>query len=343
MNSYTPKQIAIITSLLIAGLVLVVLNLYHTILDSIDATFVWIICAVIIFGISYLIQSYFIRKYIESKINRIYKLIYNPTATNQHSNEPANLEEAEKDAENWVKHKEEESQHLNRLEQYRKEFLANVSHELRTPIFNIQGYLETLIDGGFDDGEISREYVYKAAKNTDRLSAIIDDLATISLIESGIMSLEFSKFNLHDLIIDVMESLEIKATAAEIVLKFDEKTNHGYMVESDLERIRQVLINLIFNSIKYGRTGGSSTISCYEVGNKILIEIADNGIGIEQEHLPRLFERFYRADTNRSREIGGTGLGLAIVKHILETHEQTINVRSTIGKGSTFSFTLNKA
>ncbi|NQY67585.1 MAG: sensor histidine kinase [Flavobacteriales bacterium] len=302
-----------------------------------------LVLSILLFSATYFFLAYLIRVYIKTKINVIYQSMYSTDFNDIQIDQFPNLEKTQDEVMNWVKDKNEEKEQLERLEKYRKEFLANVSHELKTPIFNIQGYLETLIDGRFEDKEINQEYVYKAAKNTERLSAIIEDLSTISMIESGQMSLNLTRFNLHDLISEVFETLEFKATAAEINLKFAPNTKSNYFVTADLEKIRQVVTNLIVNSVKYGKQNGTTTVHVIEIHDKILVEVSDNGMGISAEHLPRLFERFYRVDTNRSRNMGGTGLGLAIVKHIVETHDQSINVRSTLGTGSTFEFTLKKA
>lgn len=242
----------------------------------------------------------------------------------------------------WADDRKNEIERLKKLEVYRKEFLGNVSHELKTPIFNIQGYVLTLLDGGLEDETINRNYLQRAEKSVDRMITIIDDLEAISQLETGELILEPEKFDIVALAKDVLEAQEMKATAKGIILTMPEDLKPIYVI-ADRFRIRQVLVNLIVNSVKYGKEYGETKIRFYDVGENIMVEIADNGIGIEKEHLPRLFERFYRVDKSRSREMGGTGLGLAIVKHIIEAHNQTINVMSTAGAGTVFTFMLRKA
>lgn len=242
----------------------------------------------------------------------------------------------------WADDRKDEIERLHKLEVYRKEFLGNVSHELKTPIFNIQGYVLTLLDGGLEDPSINRNYLERAEKSVDRMITIIDDLEAISQLETGELQIEPERFDIIALAKDVADAQEMKATAKGIILTLPEDQKPMF-VFADRFRIRQVIVNLIVNSVKYGKEYGETKIRFYDVGENVMVEIADNGIGIAKEHLPRLFERFYRVDKSRSREQGGTGLGLAIVKHIIEAHNQTINVMSTEGAGTVFSFTLKKA
>jgi two-component system, OmpR family, phosphate regulon sensor histidine kinase PhoR len=241
----------------------------------------------------------------------------------------------------WADDRKNEIERLSKLEVYRKEFLGNVSHELKTPIFNIQGYVLTLLDGGLEDQNINREYLQRAEKSIDRMITIVDDLEAISQLETGELQLEFERFDIVALAADVIDAQEMKATAKGIILTMQDESRPLY-VYADRFRIRQVIVNLIVNSVKYGKEYGETKMRFYDVGENVMIEISDNGIGISKEHLPRLFERFYRVDKSRSREMGGTGLGLAIVKHIIEGHNQTINVMSTEGAGTVFSFSLKK-
>src|SRR5690606_30930641 len=224
-----------------------------------------------------------------------------------------------------------------------REFLNNVSHEFKTPLFAISGYLEAIQDGMMvEDPALAENFLEKAVKNLDRLGYLIKDLDEISKLERGDIEMNFQRFDLSILILEVMESLEIKAKQRKIDLVFKDKYNRHFMVHADREKIRQVFINLISNSFKYGKENGETSIKLFELHNQVLIEVTDNGIGIEEKHISRLFERFFRTDKSRSRNIGGSGLGLAIVKHILESHHQTITVRSTEDIGSTFAFTLEK-
>jgi two-component system phosphate regulon sensor histidine kinase PhoR len=239
--------------------------------------------------------------------------------------------------------RKEEIERLNELENYRKEFLGNVSHELKTPIFNIQGYVSTLLDGGLEDKTINRDYLVRANKSVDRMIAIVEDLQTITQLEKGELEIEEEKFDVIVLAKDAIDSEGLKAEKKKIALELANSPGMQIFVLGDKFRIRQVIVNLIVNSIRYGKENGKTTIKMSDAGEKIIVEVADTGIGIPKEHLPRVFERFYRVDKSRSREQGGTGLGLAIVKHILEAHGQTISVMSTEGAGSVFSFTLKKA
>ncbi len=287
-----------------------------------------------------------LERFIYRKIKLIYKNINRLKRKEGYVAEKVNMnqnimDDVENEVMEWAAEKKEEIDSLKETEQYRREFLGNVSHELRTPIYNIQGYLETLIDGGIYDKEINVNYLYKAAQNVERLSAIIDDLDFISRHETGKLALHWEHFDIFSLAQEVMEELDIMADNQDISLQFKEGATTT-QVYADKEKIRQVLTNLITNSIKYGKEKGTTLISIYHMDKNALIEVSDNGIGIEEPHLPRLFERFYRVDSSRSRRQGGSGLGLAIVKHIIEAHNQAIHVRSKIGIGTTFGFILTR-
>lgn len=239
--------------------------------------------------------------------------------------------------------REREKAQFENLDSYRKEYLGNVSHELKTPVFNIQGYLDTLINGGLEDPEINMDYLQRAERSVDRLINIIDDLETITQLESGDMHLEMEKFDVAALTKDIYKQLEIQASKKNIALSLAKKYDKPIYVVADKFRIRQVLVNLITNSIKYGLMNGKTEVKISNYENDVIIEVSDDGVGIEEKHLPRLFERFYRIDKGRSREQGGTGLGLAIVKHILEAHHKSISVDSKVGVGTKFTFSLKAA
>jgi len=241
-----------------------------------------------------------------------------------------------------VVERQKELEQNRNMDSYRKEFLGNVSHELKTPIFNIQGYVSTLIDGGIDDPTINLEYLKRADKSIDRMIHIIDDLETITQLEVGVLELELERYDIGQQIKDVIEQLEFQASKQEVKLQFSKKLEKSIFVLADKFRMRQVLVNLITNSIKYGKKGGKTQINIGQFKEQIIIEVKDNGIGIDKKHLPRLFERFYRVDKGRSREQGGTGLGLAIVKHIIEAHNETIDVESIKGVETTISFTMKR-
>jgi two-component system phosphate regulon sensor histidine kinase PhoR len=295
--------------------------------------------------LSWFVFLYYVRNFINNRIRTLYKTIYN--LKDHQSAEVANgsddvMLQMEKEVTQWMETRSIEIEDLKKLEHYRREFLGNVSHELKTPIFNIQGYISTLLDGGLEDPSINRNYLQRAENSVERMINIVDDLESISKLETGELVIDRYPFDIYELFMEVHYTLEMKAKARNIKLTFRDPYKAIY-VSADKDRIRQVITNLIFNSIKYGKDGGETETRFYDMEDHILIEISDNGIGIAKTHLPRLFERFYRVDKGRSREQGGTGLGLAIVKHILEAHGQTINVRSSEGVGSTFSFTLPKA
>ena len=226
-------------------------------------------------------------------------------------------------------------------EKYRREFLGNVSHELKTPIFNIQGYIETLIEGALYDKSVNYKYLKRTSKSVDRLIYIIRDLESISQLESEELSLEFTDWKLKSLIDEILDQFEIKANKKKIKLSHDKKSTN-FHVRGDRGKMAQVLSNLVSNSIKYGKRGGVTRISCHQNKEECIVSVKDDGIGIAEKNINRLFERFYRVDKSRARNEGGTGLGLAIVKHIIEAHGHNIQVRSTVSKGSTFYFTLSK-
>lgn len=242
----------------------------------------------------------------------------------------------------WDKRNRKEIARLTDQEKFRREFLGNVSHELKTPIFSIQGYILTLLEGGLEDKKINRNFLLKAEKSINRMIEMVDDLDEISKLESNRMVLDIKRFDLLALTKEIIESLEYKAKKKKISLRMNTDQKNIF-VKADPARISQVITNLLVNSINYGKEDGRTTVKFFDLDENVLVEVGDNGRGIEAEHLPRLFERFYRVDKGRSRSDGGSGLGLAIVKHIMEAHQQTINVRSKVGEGSVFSFTLEKA
>lgn len=229
---------------------------------------------------------------------------------------------------------------LQKEEKYRREFFGNVSHELKTPIFNIQGYVETLIDGALYDKNVNKKYLKRTSKSVDRLIYIIKDLESIAQLESEELNLEITTWNLRELVDDIIEQFDLKSQKKKIQLIHD-RNSTDLVVSADKGKIGQVLSNLISNSIKYGKRGGRTKISCHQSKLGCVVSIKDNGIGIAEKNIKRLFERFYRVDKSRSREQGGTGLGLAIVKHIIEAHNQNIKVKSTMTKGTEFTFSLN--
>jgi two-component system phosphate regulon sensor histidine kinase PhoR len=305
--------------------------------------------ALLFFG-SFLAIRFVVNRFIYEKIRLIYKTIHNlktpKSALRKMLKEESDpLESVNKDVVSWAETQQQEIQSLRDQEEYRREFLGNVSHELKTPIFNIQGYIHTLLDGGLEDEQINRKFLVRAEKSVERLISVVEDLDVISRLESGRLELNIQKINIVELSREVMEMEEMKASKRSISVKFNDKYDKPIYVMADGDQIRQIYINLLDNSIKYGSNKGAIRLRFYDMDQNILCEVADDGPGIEARHLPRLFERFYRVDKARDRHAGGTGLGLAIVKHIIDAHQQTINVRSKTGEdsGTTFSFTLKKA
>lgn len=237
----------------------------------------------------------------------------------------------------------EEIKKLKEIEKFRKDFLGNVSHELKTPIFNIQGYILTLLDGGIEDESINKLYLKRAEKSINRLISIVEDLDSIARLESGEYIMRIETFNLGRLVEEVIDDHELPARRRSIRISLDTGYSKSIKVKADRKRIFEVISNLVNNSIKYGVEGGKTSIGFTDIGERILVEISDNGIGIKERDLPRVFERFFRVDKSRSRESGGTGLGLSIVKHTIQAHNQSITVKSRVDKGTTFVFTLENA
>ena len=301
-----------------------------------------------VFLLSYFIYQYILEKFIYDKIKLIYKTIHTLKSKISFKEMDLTLDKdiiskVNEEVSEWAQDRREEIEELKKLEVYRREFLGNVSHELKTPLFNIQGYILTLLDGGLDDPSINKEYLERSGKNIERMIAIVEDLEVISRFETGELKLDMINFDIVALATDVIELLEVKAKKKNIRLSVVRELEKPLFVRADKERVRQVLINLVDNSIKYGIEGGKTKVNFFDMDQNTLIEVTDNGLGVDSKDLSRLFERFFRVDKSRSREQGGSGLGLSIVKHIIEAHHQTINVRSTLGVGTTFAFTLQKA
>ena len=305
--------------------------------------FISLFCA-----ISYFLVLFILNRYINDKIKPIYKTIREVPISGKKGKlvetiSSTNISDVQKEVEKWAKDQTQEITRLKDLERYRKEFVGNVSHELKTPIFNIQGYVLTLLEGGIDDPKINKLYLQRTEKSIDRMISIVEDLESITKLESGELKLNFVEFDIVKLTEEVFDLAQMLANERNITLQFATKTDKPIVVFADKKRIMEVMNNLVGNGIKYGKKKGFVKIGFYDLHETILIEVSDNGIGMDKIDLPRVFERFYRVDKSRSREQGGTGLGLSIVKHIIEAHDQTINVKSNIDKGTTFTFTLEKA
>jgi two-component system phosphate regulon sensor histidine kinase PhoR len=347
MNYSNPRILALYNALLVVIFVTIIyVFLSFTFFDF--SLIPLIILDVTLFVFTFLLLRYTLDKFIYEKIRLIYKTIHNlKSSTKKEDKKRIDqniIENVNRQVLEWGQVQQDEINKLKELAKYRREFLGNVSHELKTPIFNIQGYVLTLLDGGLEDQKINREYLLKTEKSINRMIAIIEDLEEISRLESGELKLHLVSFDIVQLTKEVVEFLEIKAKKKNIKIGFLKNYDKPINVFGDKKRLRQVLINLLDNTIKYGiPEDGNTKISFFDMDENILVEVTDNGIGIDEENLPRLFERFYRTDKGRSREQGGSGLGLAIVKHIIEAHNQVINVRSKVGVGTTFAFTLKKS
>ncbi|MBL85798.1 MAG: two-component sensor histidine kinase [Winogradskyella sp.] len=320
-------------------LVSVFLYYYHT--------FNWqiIFFPIICFPLCFTIIQYRVEHFIYRRVKKIYDdlTLLESTSLRQ---QPitTDMGTLTKEIDKYARDKKIEIETLKVREEYRKEFIGNVSHELKTPLFTVQGYIDTLLDGGIEDEKIRKKYLQRASKGVERLTYIIKDLDMITKLEVGDLSLNKEKFDIVKLVQNVFELFEMKAAKKRITLTFDMEYPEPIMVYADIERIQQVLTNLIVNSIKYGREKGTTEVSIENlIKNKAIIRVTDNGEGIKKENVPRLFERFYRVDKSGSRKEGGSGLGLSIVKHIIEAHEEKMYVESELGVGSEFSFTLEKA
>jgi len=302
----------------------------------------------LVFIVLYIFSYYLIRNFIIKKISPVYKVINTAKQTaldkiKDEMNDNINIiDNVSADVERWASIQVKEIENLRRLEKYRKEYIGDVSHELKTPIFSIQGYILTLLDGALEDPEVNVKYLERTNKAIDRMISIIRDLEEISRLESGELMIKPQSFDIIEVFRDVFESNEFLANKRNIALSIGDSFNKQIPVFADKALIVRLIVNLVVNSIKYGKVGGETKVSFYDMESNIVVEVKDNGIGMSEKDLNRIFERFYRVDKSRSREQGGTGLGLSIVKHIIEAHNQTINVKSKLNHGTSFSFTLQK-
>ena len=302
------------------------------------------VCEIVVL---YFVSRILMKSFIVEKIRPIYKIIRSaqmPKFKELVKNDENLLETASKDAEEWAARKSEELEQLKKQELFRKEYIGNVAHELKTPIFTIQGYVSTLLDGGLYDESINRKYLERSDKVIQRMTSIVNDLDAINRLESGELKMEYTVFNIVDLVNEIFESQEYLAKERNVTLSLElTYPKNTMMVYADRMRISMALSNLIVNAIKYNKPeGGSVRVRFFDMDSRFLVEVSDTGIGIPQDCQGRIFERFFRVDKSRSREQGGTGLGLAIVKHVVEAHGETINMKSTLNKGTSFSFTIKK-
>ena len=338
----TPKDVARQSSIFIGvmGALATIAVLWLT--EAFELWAVAIVVGVILEEISYFVIYSAVEKFIDHRIKVLYKTISKIKGGDEQS---INMDEdvvetANQDVMEWAEDQIKEITLLRETDSFRKDFIGNLAHELKTPLFNIQGFILTLLEVGLDDPEINRKFLSKAEKNIDRMTGLLEDLDSISKIESGVMTIDPEPVNIVELSNDIVDNLERKAKDANVNLKV--RSTEDFIVLCDPQKIEQVLSNLLVNSINYGKDGGKTRVRFYDMGEDILIEVADDGIGIKEEDLLRIYERFYRVDKSRSRHAGGSGLGLAIVKHIVEAHGGNLHVRSTFEEGTTFSFTLKK-
>ncbi|MBS1756276.1 MAG: sensor histidine kinase [Bacteroidetes bacterium] len=340
-KNLSPQQLSAITALALSIPISIGIFIFEPI------WWVPIVSFIIIFLGSFALILFTLQKFIYRKIKLIYKLIYQTKASKREEFYYKNIlpqkgiDEVREDVESWALQRKAEIEILQQNEAYRKEFLQNLSHELKTPIFAIQGYVDTLLNGAINNSNVNVKFLQSASRNVQRMVSLVDDLDEISKLESGEQQVTPGLFVIQELAREVFESLLIKSKEKNIKCIIKKGCELPLTVYADKEKIRQVLINLVANSIKYGKQNGLTEASFYNVdGKNVLIEISDDGAGIAEDHLPRIFERFYRTDLARSRKEGGSGLGLSICKHIIEAHQQNIHVRSKIDVGSTFGFTL---
>ena len=343
IKSSTPQKLSFFASIIITAFTAVLMVILHWL-----GWEIWMVVFIpVSFLICYFTILYILSVLINDKITPIYKTIREipiegKRLTRLISGKTDIIAEVDQEVKQWAEDKLAEIDRLRDLEKYRKDFVGNVSHELKTPIFNIQGYILTLLDGGLEDPKINRLYLERTEKSIDRMISIVEDLESITKLESGEMKLNMESFDLLKLTEEVFE-LELRdANGRRISMNLNVKANKPIIVRADKKRIFEVISNLVGNAIKYGKKGGNVNVGFYDMDKMVLVEVSDDGIGMEKKDLIRIFERFYRVDKSRSRMQGGTGLGLSIVKHIIEAHEQTIHVKSQTDKGTTFTFMLEK-
>lgn len=337
-------KFAIKTALYLTCLIMLLMSVFLYFFYTVNVPLL-IAFAILAYVFSFMVIQFRVERFIYRRVKKIYDDLTLLESSNFSSDSiNTDMGTLTQEIDKFARDKKLEIETLKVREQYRKEFFGNVSHELKTPLFTVQGYILTLLDGAMDDEKIRKKYLERASKGVERLVYIVNDLDMITKLEIGDLSLNIETFDIVKLVRNVFDMFEMRANEKKITLTFDIEYPKPIMVQADRERIQQVLINLIVNSIKYGREKGTTEISIEKlIKNKVIVRITDNGIGIGKAHLSRLFERFYRVDKSGSRAEGGSGLGLSIVKHIIEAHHEKIYVESEFGVGSEFSFTLEKA
>lgn len=340
-KNLSPKQLSFYTALALAVPVSILLY-------AVEKRWLFaVISFLVLLAGAYVLISFVLDNFIYRKIKLIYKFIYQTKATKREETyykyilPKKSIGEVTEDVEAWAQENQKQVEQLKANEQFRREFLQNLSHEFKTPIFTIQSYVDTLLQDEPENPALRRKFLEKTAKNVERLTNLLTDLDEISSLERGELVLVKTNFVIQDLLKDTFESISIKAEARAIKFSIKKGCEAGIVVHADKEKVRQVILNLFENAIKYGKNNGTIKAGIYRTDDKrILIEISDDGIGIEEKNLPRIFERFFRTDSGRSMDATGSGLGLAICKHIIEAHQQTIHIRSTQDVGTTIGFTL---
>jgi two-component system phosphate regulon sensor histidine kinase PhoR len=335
---------ALISALYIALLVIVI-TLFSYFLYKEFGFWILPFACLLFLLISFFVIQYRVEYFIYRRVRKIYDDVSLLEIEDlQRKSVTTDMETLSKSVQKFAEGKRIEIQNLTERDSFRRDFLGNVAHELKTPLFTVQGYILTLIEGASEDKEILEKYLGRANKGVERLVAVVKDLDMIAKLETNGLKMNLQPFNILELVQNVFDLFEMRSKKKNISLVFDRVYEFPIYVIGDVEKIEQVLINLVVNSIKYGKTGGATKVGVEDYNqNKFIIKVSDNGEGVKQEHLSRLFERFYRVDQSRSRDQGGSGLGLAIVKHIIEAHNETILVKSTFKEGSEFSFSLEKA
>jgi len=341
-KNLSPKKLSLFTALVLSAPIALGIYLLE------NSWKIGVLSFVLIFLGSYILLLSIIQNFIYRKIKLIYKFIYQTKASKREETyykyilPEKSIDDVREDVEAWALQRSKEVELLKENERYRREFLQNLSHEVKTPVFAIQGFIDTLLQGAMEDPETNKRFLQKASKNVDRLVNLIQDLDQISKLERGELQLNKSFFIIQEIMKEVFETLVFKAEAANISFAIKKGCETPLTVFADKEKIRQVLTNLVDNAIKYGKHGGSVVASMYNTDDtRILVEISDDGIGIAEKNLDRIFERFYRTQEGRSRDVTGSGLGLSICKHIIEAHGNTIHVRSKEDVGTTIGFTLD--
>ena len=342
-KNISPRKLAFFTALGIS-------ILPGVLIGAIERNVYWGIGSFLaILAITYLVFAIVLERFIYRNVKLIYRFINQTKATRKEETyykyvlPMKNLNDVKQDVQAWAEENKQELENLRQNEQYRKEFLQNLSHEFKTPVFAIQGFIDTLLQGAMNDPKTNKDFLEKTSRNVERLSNLINDLDVISRLERGELVLSKSSFVIQDVVREIFETLSVKAAAKQIECSIKKGYESALIVKADKEKIRQVVGNLVENAIKYGKQGGTILASIYVTdGSTVLVEISDDGIGIPERHLLRIFERFYRTEEGRRMDVTGSGLGLAICKHIIEAHGQTIHVRSTEGVGTTVGFTLEK-